>query len=705
MGCRSSIVNFTVLAVTVMMLISSIGIYGATNQMSPGPGPAGMKYQESSDIFTSRLSSSFPTGSQGKENVNPLLYYSSEPAPMGIADFGLSTPIVPGVDYNAYSYNTTEFMGIANVSSLKTYNSSSNISNNMTIQLNVNLAFYNNNTLFVYWIQDVAYIDTFNNSIQFLDNVWNFSSTGASMHNSTIQGNGTVAKSSSILFYYDIANYSLPGNNISLASHYTLHLLVKAGLTPEMQPTVSFEYNDGFGWIVFDNVVFKFASNTGNSINPDGNFFVDGAVSNPLGTNYDAELILGGPGNGTSVADNLSNIQLKLEYWNGHNFQIVKNAFNFGTDTAETISNVVSKGFYNTTSGSIFSLVTNGTGSLGEIYDTSTISTLNLKTGLSSGNLMIGNNSHEFVNSWVNVTVGPGNYSLVLYDSSGIDVWNRTVDLRAGETLNLTTQSFFNVTFTPLNLPSGTIWYLNITGEPSSGRLTANTYSLSLPNGTYNFTTSTIDKNYRSPAGGTFTVAGASISIQLNFTLVRYYVEFIESGLLSGISWSVTLKSATMNSTALNSTLNNIIFDVPNGSYTFSVKGTSGFTPDQSNGAVIVDGGNQTRTVNFTYIIYLTGTLSPSSATFLINNREVHISKGHFNVSLTPGTYNLEVSAPGYSPYFNKTTLTYNSSKTLTLNISLKPSTSQDTVTGGAVIVVIAAIIVISIIAARRRRR
>ena len=53
-----------------------------------------------------------------------------------------------------------------------------------------------------------------------------------------------------------------------------------------------------------------------------------------------AGLIIGGPGNATDTKAVKTNMTMLLEYWNGHNYQAVEDAYNHGTDTAEGISNI-----------------------------------------------------------------------------------------------------------------------------------------------------------------------------------------------------------------------------------------------------------------------------------------------------------------------------------------------------------------------------
>src|SRR5208282_2044415 len=105
-----------------------------------------------------------------------------------------------------------------------------------------------------YWIQDVSFLDTSQNSPTFLNNIWNFSSANMTMDDNSVSGNGTVEANE---FYYDGAT-DLPGNGVNLPNTSEIDLLVVAS-TVHNEPAVAFEYNDGSGWQTYDNAVFPFA--------------------------------------------------------------------------------------------------------------------------------------------------------------------------------------------------------------------------------------------------------------------------------------------------------------------------------------------------------------------------------------------------------------------------------------------------------------
>ncbi len=152
----------------------------------------------------------------------------------------------------------------------------------------------------------------------------------------------------------------------------------------------------------------------------------------------------------------------------------------------------------------------------------------------------------------------------------------------------------YAVTFTESGLPTGTIWYVNITGGNSYSSTTS-TITFSELNGTYSYSIATGNKEYApSPASGSFTVNGAVVSESITFNLFTYSVTFTESGLPTGTNWSVTL-----NSTIDNARTKNIIFMVLNGSYNYLVGYVAGYVSSPSHGTITVSGKNITETITW----------------------------------------------------------------------------------------------------------
>lgn len=464
-----------------------------------------------------------PDSVSTNSGINLNRAYVSEPAPMGIADYGIGSGNTP------YEYNTSSFEGIININSLSTYNQSlSQIqpgggtyygkSYGMSFQLNSVLTFNLSGNTYSYWTQNVVLYNTSANSVYIIDNIWNFSSSSASLAPGTVTGNGTLDSTTvnnvPVHFYYDISSTSLPGSRATLTYPTAIKLKMNSVLAAGV-PQVSFSYNDGFGWVTFDNVNFTSANGA-----TDSNFTVNGFSYTPLGSFYDAELILGGPAGATNTAADSANISMQLLYWNGNNYQEVQNAFNYGSDTAEGISNLIVSSGISAGNSNVSSSVKTGSGSLKMIYSRSDLAILNVHVpGASSGALYLNGTEYEFVGSDVNLTIAPGTYSASVIDPSRSYNLGK-ITVAAGQFLNLSVENWHRVNFTESGLPAGTQWSVNI-GQNSFSSLLQN-LSIWTANGTYTFTVSSANSNYVNTTVGTFKVNGTALNVP---EIVFYQVE------------------------------------------------------------------------------------------------------------------------------------------------------------------------------------
>ncbi|QKR00825.1 hypothetical protein GWK48_10910 [Metallosphaera tengchongensis] len=345
--------------------------------------------------------------------VSVYNYYSSEPAPMGIADYGIG-PNGP------FIRTTTQFEGkvtIYNLSAVSSFNTPW-----VTFQLNVVLNYQYNGNTYALWAQDVAWYNTFNHTVTFEDNVWNMTAPLANV--TGVVGNGGIYNSNSSTYYAYGAN-NLPGSYYQLPLPGTFYLLVNVSVNSLGQPVIYFWYNDGFNWVEYDAVTVanvRLASNV--------YFMVNGFQYTGDGHYYDAELVMGGPGSGSSAYIFSSSTYLSLFYWNGHNFQGVANAYNFGSDTAETVSHVIDNNYYYLFSGELLAGVTAGNGTLGNLWESNTVSTLTVTTGVQDGYVLVYNDTYPyspsyegdaipFVNGSATLTLFPTNYAILVYNSLG----------------------------------------------------------------------------------------------------------------------------------------------------------------------------------------------------------------------------------------------------------------------------------------------
>jgi hypothetical protein len=157
----------------------------------------------------------------------------------------------------------------------------------------------------------------------------------------------------------------------------------------------------------------------------------------------------------------------------------------------------------------------------------------------------------------------------------------------------------FNVTFVEQHLPSGTLWYLNLTNGTSFSSVSSTIRFVGI-NGTYLYYVATGNKLYRPVSyKDSFIIDGKSIQKAEIFYLVTYRVTFSETGLSNGTIWSVTINNNTRIST--NAT---IVFNLNNGSFQYSIQPIPGFSILNYTGNFSVNGRPVLNPVNWTMVVY-----------------------------------------------------------------------------------------------------
>jgi thermopsin len=161
------------------------------------------------------------------------------------------------------------------------------------------------------------------------------------------------------------------------------------------------------------------------------------------------------------------------------------------------------------------------------------------------------------------------------------------------------TQVTYSVTFLELGLPAGLTWKVTVNGVTKS--LTTNgildwlTWT-GLANGTYTYS---ITDNpgwheFTLPYSGKITVNGASVYEVLIYLLVTYHVTFSESGLPSGLTWTVTVNGVTKHLKTDGGTDSLTWFGLVNGTYSYSIAAVSGWHQSTlpPSGNVVVSGAS-----------------------------------------------------------------------------------------------------------------
>jgi hypothetical protein len=167
----------------------------------------------------------------------------------------------------------------------------------------------------------------------------------------------------------------------------------------------------------------------------------------------------------------------------------------------------------------------------------------------------------------------------------------------------------YGVTFAESGLPTGSVWYVNITGEPGlattvSGS-TGTSTSIDLQNDTYSFVAATNAHHWATSSGGPFTVAGAPLTETVTFqstSASQYAVTFTESGLPSGGSWYINISGQTgLVGQVSGSSGTQLTVSLANGSYSYgAATGWKNWT--SSSGTFSLSGSAKGVSVTFTAV-------------------------------------------------------------------------------------------------------
>lgn len=217
----------------------------------------------------------------------------------------------------------------------------------------------------------------------------------------------------------------------------------------------------------------------------------------------------------------------------------------------------------------------------------------------------------------------------------------------------------YGITFKESGLPAGLTFGITLAGTEETLTTTGGTDSLvlSVPNGTLPYAISGVAGWRQStlPATGTVGIHGAGVTLPtLEYTAVTYSVEFLESGLPEGTSWTVTLGGVILSATAPT-----VDFSVPNGSYAYEIGGLGGWhqTTLPHTGSVLVAGSSVIEvTLVFSQVLYAL-TFSESGLPVGANwsvwvGSTVHYSTGAsivFEVANGTATYSI-FGVSSYSP-------------------------------------------------------
>ncbi|HEV2317048.1 MAG TPA: thermopsin family protease [Thermoplasmata archaeon] len=264
--------------------------------------------------------------------VQPL--YTTAPAPMGLGYFGVRD--VAGKNVGSISYYRS-IEGSATLNSVHPFYLQSSSPDIFTMQLNTVLTHVTvfGNSSGTYWIQNVPIYYANSQTLGIEDNIWNFSAPGAGMPTTTLSNyDGQVVAPT---FYYAV------GPSWHMPTPFTIRLFNNATVENN-RPTIFFNYSitTSNGSIIsgsFDRVEFN-SSGTAHARHaaPMPSFQVNGRQYNAFGLLNDAEIMLGGPGGGstTTLLGIDGSMGLDLLANGTSRYASVPAGSSFGTDTGET---------------------------------------------------------------------------------------------------------------------------------------------------------------------------------------------------------------------------------------------------------------------------------------------------------------------------------------------------------------------------------
>lgn len=271
--------------------------------------------------------------------------YTQAPDPAGLADYGIMNSTGTATPYHI---TTTSYRADVDLASVSPYYLANGIPDGFSSQLNVVLR---NVTLFGqsnynFWTQNVIFYDAYSSQLEIENNIWNFSEA-------------PIGPQALNTFYYGLPGYTNgsddpsigyyaagvgPYNGITTPYSVVLYInattLVNLG-TAYTEVDFAFDLYNGAGQQVmsdmYDRVLFN--NTAGDASIPQAQFYVDGSTLTPTGfIPYDAEIMLGGPGGGSTATFNDIDATMTLQHWDATADAYVNEpaTWSAGSETGET---------------------------------------------------------------------------------------------------------------------------------------------------------------------------------------------------------------------------------------------------------------------------------------------------------------------------------------------------------------------------------
>ncbi|KAA8921873.1 thermopsin, partial [Thermoplasma sp.] len=345
----TNIIKGSVIIVTAIFVATLLFSISATSAQLPSHGPA-----VSASVNTAQQSSMYRSVMQKIEsngispryvylpnfNAQKMVHsgnevsptYATTPAPMGIGDIGLKYVNGQTVPYEMNFTSTEASVTVNNLSDFYLLNDGPH---SVTIQLNsvlTNVSILGNSS-YSFWTQNVVFYSARTHQLTLIDNVWNFSSPEFYMSPNALHGDGTLVSG---VYYYDI------GPTFTVSYPFTIDLYLNSTVI-NGNSAVYFNYSvfsAGRAYTgSYDMVIFNSTYGHPGYTAPKPEYQIDGYGYDATGYLInDAEVMIGGPGGGSTTSIYSINATMHLYYLNSTTgtYQTVPSAFDIAADTGET---------------------------------------------------------------------------------------------------------------------------------------------------------------------------------------------------------------------------------------------------------------------------------------------------------------------------------------------------------------------------------
>ena len=262
--------------------------------------------------------------------------YTSSPAPMGIGFYGTQNVSGHLVGYNL---TTPSVMASININNMSDFYLLNDGPTSETFQLNsvlTNVTLFGNST-YTFWTQNVAFYSERTQTIEFLTNIWNFSSPAVAISSNVFHSYGGILDAPT--FYYAI------GPTIHVTTPFTLNLYLNSTVV-DRDSAVFFNYSiasdnhvqsGSYDYAIFNSTYGQPANYTA----PAPTYLASGTHVTPTGfIPFDFEIMVGGPGGGSTTSIYDVNATMNLKYQDGNRYVNVPSAYDVGSETGETSEGV-----------------------------------------------------------------------------------------------------------------------------------------------------------------------------------------------------------------------------------------------------------------------------------------------------------------------------------------------------------------------------